>query len=149
MRLLHSCLRVAAFLLLFRNTIATPLINNHVQHEKRVVNSDNPWRVNQRVPGNAIIPLRIGLVQSNLDQGSAHLESISHPGSPRYGQHLSMDEVHSLFAPAESTVEAVRSWLLDSGIGIKSEDIVHSDNRGWLALDVTASSVEHLFKTSM
>lgn len=143
---LHSWIHVVSLSLSVSDVIAIPL-NDYVSHEKRTLPGENPWRRNARVAGDSIIPLRIGLVQSNLDLGHSHLEAISHPGSPRYGQHLSADEVHSLFSPAEDTVDMVRDWLLGSGIA--REDIVHSDNKGWLVMDLPASSVEQLFKTSI
>lgn len=127
--------------------LAGPL-NTHVRHEKRTVsNGIVSWTQHTRVDPAAILPLRIGLVQSNLDQGDFHLDAISNPDSPRYGQHLSAEDVHALFAPADETVEAVRSWLVSSGI--PSDDIVHSDNKGWLAVDLPASSIEDLFRTTI
>lgn len=143
---IRPLLQATALVLFVCSVLATPL-NSHVQHEKRASSSNSPWRRNGQVHSESIIPLRIGLVQSNLELGNSHLEAISHPGSPRYGQHLSAEEVHSLFAPTEDTVEAVRDWLLDSGID--RDTIVHSDNEGWFALDLPASSVEQLFKTSI
>ena len=50
-----------------------------------------------------------------------------------------------MFAPSKETVEIVREWLVASGIEEKS--IVHSDNKGWLALNIPASQAEDLFKT--
>ena len=140
-----SCLKIGGLLLLVTSSLASPVIT-HVQHEKRSP-KESLWERKARVQADAIIPLRIGLVQTNLEKGYEHLLSISNSESPRYGQHFSMDEVHSLFAPTRDTVDAVQSWLLSSGI--KGDDIVHSDNKGWLALDVPASSVEHLFQTTI
>lgn len=50
-----------------------------------------------------------------------------------------------MFAPAEEAVEAVRNWLIDSGINRSS--IVHSDNKAWLAMDIPARKAESLFQT--
>jgi tripeptidyl-peptidase-1 len=50
-----------------------------------------------------------------------------------------------MFAPSEETVEEVRSWLISTGI--KKISIVHSDNKGWLALDIPVWQVEELFQT--
>lgn len=66
----------------------------------------------------------------------------SDPDSPNYGQHWSSRRVIDKFAPAAETVDAVRAWLVSSGIA--SEQITHSDNKGWLAFDVTASQAEEL-----
>ena len=56
-----------------------------------------------------------------------------------------MEEVHEMFAPAEEVVQAVRNWLVSSGI--EDTEIVHSDNKGWLAFDIPAWQAENLFQT--
>ncbi len=100
----------------------------------------------QRVNGDAIIPIRIGLRQSNLHMGYEKLMEVSHPASEKYGQHLSKEEVHSLFAPAEETVEIVKNWLLGSGLFDKS-DIMQYKNKGWLAVDMPGMlNLSELFK---
>ena len=139
-------IKTSVLLLLVATSLANPVIT-HVQHEKRSLTPESPWERKAGVQADAIVPLRIGLVQSNLEKGYEHLLSVSHPESPRYGQHFSVEEVNWLFTPTGTTVEAVRSWLLS--FGIEDDDIVHSDNRGWLALDVPASLVEQLFQTSI
>jgi len=116
--------------------------NSHVLHEKREVPLSHP-RV--RVAPDAVIPIRIGLKQSNLHLGYDKLMEVSHPESNKYGQHLSAEEVHDLFAPAEETVQTVKDWLLNSGL--EEEDIVPYANKGWLAIDVPANVAERLLLT--
>ena len=48
-----------------------------------------------------------------------------------------------MFAPSKEAVESVRRWLEASGID--ESRVVHSDNKGWLALDAHAHEVEKLF----
>jgi len=116
----------------------------YVLHEARSVSpSLGSWRKTDRVQGDAIVPLRIGLKQNNLEAGPEHLMSVSHPESPRYGQYLSPEEVHDLFAPSQDTVDAVRDWLLSAGIDDRL--IAHSDNKGWLAANIPAEDFEGLF----
>lgn len=56
--------------LFFVAVAAAAPANRLVVHEKRSI----PEHVKrQRVHGDAIIPVRIGLTQSNLDEGYAHL----------------------------------------------------------------------------
>jgi hypothetical protein len=50
-----------------------------------------------------------------------------------------------MFAPSEETVDAVRDWLVASGI--EDDSIVHSENKGWLVLDIPAWQAENLFNT--
>jgi tripeptidyl-peptidase-1 len=50
-----------------------------------------------------------------------------------------------MFAPSEDTVQTVRGWLVASGI--EDNLIVHSENKGWIAIDIPAWQAEELFKT--
>ena len=87
---------------------------NHVIHEKRDV-VPRHWQKRSRVDPTAVLPVRIGLTQSNLDRGDSLLHDVSTPFSPKYGQHLSAEEVRELFAPKQDSVEAVREWLHTTG----------------------------------
>ena len=85
--------------------LAAPAASPHVVHEERAL----PARFERRrVEPDALIPVRLGLKQSNLDSGYERLMEVSHPSSPKYGQHLSKEEVHSIFAPAEETIKTVK-----------------------------------------
>lgn len=122
-------------------------LSNHVLHEKREVKLSQRWRRDSRLEPDAIVPVRIGLKQNNLDLGAERLMSISHPDSEHYGKHLSEEEVHDLFAPSDDTVNAVRDWLISSSIDARV--IAHSDNKGWLAADIPAEDAESLFQMEL
>ncbi|CAK4006177.1 related to Tripeptidyl-peptidase sed1 [Lecanosticta acicola] len=124
--------------------LSTP--SNLVSHEKRT-QSLKQWVKRGDVHRRAILPMRIGLKQSNIDNGRAHalLDDISHPDSPNFGQWLSAEQVHDLFAPAPDAVDAVRAWLHDADIS--PARISQSTNRQWIQFDATAAEAERLFKT--
>ncbi|KAK3678058.1 hypothetical protein LTR78_002153 [Recurvomyces mirabilis] len=67
---------------------------------------------------------------------------VSHPDSTNYGNHLSADDVHDIFAPSEETTQAVKAWSVSSGV--EEEDIMHYTNRGWLAVDLPVTQVESM-----
>lgn len=113
-------------------------------HEKRT-KTDPFWYKGDRVDGDAVLPLRIGLVQSNLENGYEHLMSVSHPASPSFGKHWTAQEVHDMFEPSQEAVAAVRAWL--ESCGVHPNEIVHSDNKGWLALNIPARQAESIFQT--
>ena len=113
-------------------------------HEKRTT-ADPFWYKGDRVDGDAILPLRIGLVQNNLENGYEHLMSVSHPFSPRFGKHWTAQEVHDMFAPSPEAVAVVQGWL--EACGVHPSEIVHSDNKGWLAFNIPAHQAETLFQT--
>jgi tripeptidyl-peptidase I len=113
---------------------------SHVLHEKRDVPLPHS---RQRVHGDAIVPVRIGLKQSNLHTGYDRLMDVSHPGSENYGKHLTKEEVNALFAPTDETIETVKDWLLGSGL-VGDNEILHYENKGWLAIDMPAKHAESL-----
>ena len=75
----------------------------------------------------------------------ANFQPSSNPKSIKYGQHYSAKEVHEIFAPAQTTVDTVRDWLIDTGI--ENSRISQSVNKQWLQLDATAAEVENLLQT--
>ncbi|OOF99192.1 hypothetical protein ASPCADRAFT_140878 [Aspergillus carbonarius ITEM 5010] len=137
-------MRASLFLLSVTAVLASPTPPNYVVHERRDV-LPNGWIEERRLDEGTLLPMRIGLTQSNLDRGHDLLMEVSHPHSSRYGQHLSMEEVHDLFAPSRDTVETVRSWLESAGIA--PSRISQSYNKQWLQFDANAAEVEQLLQT--
>ncbi|KAJ5438830.1 Aorsin [Penicillium daleae] len=123
---------------------AAPAPIKHVLHEKRERHGLD-WVKGDRVEGDAVLPVRIGLSQNNLDKGYDLLMDVSHPSSAKYGKYWTAEEVHDMFAPSADAVEAVREWLHEAGID--RSRVVHSDNKGWLAFDAYAHEAEGLFMT--
>jgi tripeptidyl-peptidase-1 len=73
------------------------------------------------------------------------ITSSSDPSSPNFGKHWTSEEVIQAFRPSQQTENAVRQWLVDSGIPAKR--ISHSDNKGWFAFYATAEEAENLLYT--
>lgn len=65
------------------HTLASPISSPHIVHEKRAIASDIRG---SRIHEDAIIPLRIGLKQSNLEHGYDKVMDVSDPRSPNYGE---------------------------------------------------------------
>ncbi|KAJ5133905.1 Aorsin [Penicillium atrosanguineum] len=126
-------------------TGAIPAPTKHVLHEKRDKHAYD-WIKGARVESDAVLPVRIGLTQNNLEKGDELLMDVSSPSSARYGQYWSAEEVHDMFAPSAEAVDEVRQWL--HAAGIDAARIVHTDNKGWLAFDAYAHEAEKLFKTT-
>ncbi|GAM43459.1 hypothetical protein TCE0_050f18291 [Talaromyces pinophilus] len=126
-------------------TLAAPApSNSHVVHERRSALPAS-WVEPRRVDGQAKLPVRIGLTQSNSDVGHDLLMDVSNPNSPNYRKYLTVYEVNNLFAPSEGAVSAVRSWL--EGAGIIAERVSLSANKQWLQFDGDAEEVERLLGT--
>ncbi|KAG9240127.1 Pro-kumamolisin, activation domain-containing protein [Calycina marina] len=122
---------------------AAPTPTPYTIHEKRS-GSPRKWSRGERVERDSILPVRIGLTQNNLDDGYHHLMDVSHPDSPNFGKHWSKEEVADKFAPTAEAVQAVYDWLVNSGV--EASTIVHSENKGWLAIDMPAWQAEEAFQ---
>lgn len=147
----HSVLALAAGLAFAAAPVSGRPSSNYVLHETRGASSTGQpngvrhWKRGTRLDPDAIIPLRIGLTQTNLDLGYDKLMDVAHPSSEKFGSHLTEEEVHSLFAPADETFKQVHAWLVD--MGINETDIRQYTHKGWLAVDLPVSTIEGMFLT--
>ncbi|KAK2072007.1 hypothetical protein P8C59_006386 [Phyllachora maydis] len=120
----------------------TSLPPTHRLHERHLPHWGKHWAQKDRVPGSTLLPMRIGLKQSNLDKGAELLMDISDPHSANYGKHLTADEVTDLFAPSQSAADQVIDWL--TAAGIHRSRIGQSVNKQWIQFDARADEVEAL-----
>ncbi|TVY75723.1 Tripeptidyl-peptidase [Lachnellula suecica] len=123
---------------------AIPSTHNHVVHEKRTAEPRH-WEKKARLNPKAVLPMRIGLTQRNLDKGGELLMEISRHDSPKYGQHYSPEEIIEIFAPAQDSVDAVKSWL--ESAGIEAQRISQSVNKQWIQFDAKVEEAERILKT--
>ncbi|KAI9463220.1 subtilisin-like protein [Lactarius psammicola] len=78
------------------------------------------------------INLRIALRPHRENALIAALYQVSSPRHPRYGAHLSKEQVAELVAPHPHTLELVNSWLEYHGVLSSSISVTHGGN--WLTL---------------
>ncbi|KAI9066071.1 subtilisin-like protein [Trametes sanguinea] len=123
---------------------ASPLVRR-VAHERRSV-APRGWNPVRRADSDFVIPLRIGLAQSNMHSLEELLLDVSHPDSPNYGNHWSPAKVAETFKPSAESVSTVRGWLVDSGIG--ADRMRLNPSGGWLVANVTISEAEELLGTT-
>lgn len=114
---------------------------HHVIHELRDA-APTGWIKRGGVRSESILPVRIGLVQRNLDKAEAFLMSVSQPDSPSYGKYWTSEEVIQAFKPSDESIGMVKEWLRDAGI----RNAVLTENKAWLAFNAQASQVESLFQ---
>lgn len=119
----------------------------HTLHERQPKTWARRWERTKRAPSDAVLPMRIGLKQRNVDDGTAHarLMAIADPSSSSYGKHMTSKEVIDFFAPERTSVEAVVGWITSSGIHI--DRISQSANRQWIQFDATVAEAEELLLT--
>ncbi|EIW53707.1 subtilisin-like protein [Trametes versicolor FP-101664 SS1] len=104
------------------------------------------WTPIRRAEPDRVLPLSVGLVQSNLENLEAYLLDVSHPDSPNYGQHWTPARVADTFRPSPASVDAVRTWLVEDGqIGV--DRIALSGSGAWLVANVTVDEAEQLLGT--
>jgi tripeptidyl-peptidase-1 len=91
--------------------------------------------------------MRIALKQNNLHLGHDHLMDVSDPTSETYGQHWSAERLAEYFAPSQESVDAVKGWLVSSGIA--DGRISRSFSQGWIELDASILEIESLLQAAM
>ncbi|EMC94319.1 hypothetical protein BAUCODRAFT_111098 [Baudoinia panamericana UAMH 10762] len=141
--LLHAVAALCLLPLLYGASLAVP--EGYVLHESKSHHIRNLHKRRESVRPDAIIPIKIGLTQSGLEDGYKRVLDVSHPSSPSYGKHLSLTEVNELFAPSKDTISNVREWLA-SAADIDIERIPVSKN-GWIAVDLPVRAAERAFHT--
>lgn len=92
--------------------------SSHVLHERQLSHWSRTWEKKSKVKKSALLPMRIGLRQLNLQDGHDLLMERSNPESPNFGKRMSPREVIDFFAPPRESVEIVRDWLVGGGINV-------------------------------
>jgi tripeptidyl-peptidase-1 len=72
---MKSTLFAAALVVLITNCDAAPTSARYALHEKRSASS-RAWVRGERVESDAILPIRIGMTQNNLEDGPIHLMDV-------------------------------------------------------------------------
>ncbi|TBU52869.1 subtilisin-like protein [Dichomitus squalens] len=116
-----------------------------VAHETRR-SLPSGWNVARRAQPDMILPLSVGLVQSNLENLEAYLLDVAHPESPNYSKHWTPAKVANAFRPSAESVATVREWLIEDG-SIDASRIVLSKSGSWITANVTVSEAERLLGT--
>ncbi|KAA1474763.1 family S53 protease [Dentipellis sp. KUC8613] len=95
---------------------------------------------NGPAPVDHVLKLRIALVQNDPKGLEDKLLSVSTPGSPDHGNHLSKEEVEAFVSPKPESVSAVQSWL--SSHAISSQAV--SPAGDWLSINITVDQANAL-----
>ncbi|CAK7236917.1 hypothetical protein SCUCBS95973_009771 [Sporothrix curviconia] len=120
--------------------------SRHVVHEVRAPAAVHSWKKAARLHHETVLPVRIGLTQSNLHRAEEFLNDVSHPESPNYGRHWTPDQVADMFAPTQEAIDAVLAWVA-SEIGLAGDSVSLSRGRHWVQFSATVSQMETLLKT--
>ncbi|KAK3678498.1 hypothetical protein LTR78_001795 [Recurvomyces mirabilis] len=121
-------------------------VHDYVVHEERPATARQVLKRRAGLNPDAVLPIKIGLVQSGLDQAYDWVMDVSHPESSAYASYLTVAEVNDLFKPEPESIDAVREWLSQVA-DIDQKDILWSKN-GWLAANIPVHAAEKAFRTS-
>ncbi|KAF8267910.1 subtilisin-like protein [Lactarius quietus] len=113
---------------------AAPLVprwdDTSVKHTWHTVPSN--WESLGPPASNTTIDLHIALLPQSENALIDALYQVSTPGNPKYGAHLSREQVAQLVAPHRDTLELVNSWLEHHDIPRSSVSV--SLGGGWLTV---------------
>ncbi|KAG5944150.1 hypothetical protein E4U53_006926 [Claviceps sorghi] len=118
--------------------------DSHVLHEKRDLDAPTRWTKRQAANRAHNIPVRIALKQDNLDKSMDLIMEVSDPDSHKYGHYYKPDQVVDLFAPKQEAIDAVKNWLVKSGV--PAQNIALSKSRGWIMFDSSVEKLQSLVK---
>ncbi|PPQ68887.1 hypothetical protein CVT25_009010 [Psilocybe cyanescens] len=116
----------------------------YILHEKRSL-VPSGWSLVRRHHASAVIPLRFGLKQSNIDRLEELLNDVSHPESPNYGNHWTAAQIAEMFAPSNHSISTVRTWLANAGFGTSRVRL--SSSKSWMQINATIEEAERLLRT--
>jgi len=123
---------------------AAPSQHGAYKVKEKVAHPSN-WARHSDPPSSHTITLRFGLPQANFDLLVQHLNEISHPDNPRYGEHLTKEEVEALVAPPPESLDAVTKWLGSHGFSVG--DISHSAAKDWITVNASVAQAEKMLNT--
>ena len=130
-----------AFAAFIAATSAFPTYN-HVVHEKRD-HLPAKWAKKAKMDSRAVLPVRVGLKQRNLERAHEYLDEVSNPASSKYGKHWSVEETTKTFAPSDESSKAVLQWLSEHGfVNIRTSGALHT-----LEFEASVAEIERLLKT--
>lgn len=142
MLFLNLCVSLYAIDILGTYAFPSPSQSAYAVKERHIVPRE--WTEIGHPSKSDLIHLQIGLKQRNEGVVESHLLEISDPNHRRYGQHLSIAEIHNIIAPAEDSVELVQAWLQEHDI----TTVVYSPGKDWASIVVPIEKAEQLLRTT-
>ncbi|KAF8266325.1 subtilisin-like protein [Lactarius quietus] len=126
--------RLSVLSVLAAASLAAPLVprwdDTRIKHTWHTVPSN--WESLGPPSSNTTIDLHIALLPQSENSLIDALYEVSTPRHPKYGAHLSKEQVAQLVAPHRDTLDLVNSWLKHHGIPRSSISV--SLGGGWLTV---------------
>src|SRR3989454_11743422 len=113
-----------------------------------LVGSAPTWANNNNYQGTAdptsYVGFRVYLAWNNPSAVEALAQAVSDPHSPSYGQYLTPQQFRQQFAPSQSQVGAVQSWLKSQGFSVEYTPL----NNHYVSAEGTVAQAQAAFGTS-
>jgi tripeptidyl-peptidase-1 len=90
-----------------------------------------------------VVELRIALKQQNVEIFEQAIMDVSTPHHPKYGMHLTRDQVRDMLRPTDQSSREVIIWL--TAAGVANQDI--NNDGDWIAFRTNISTAEKLLDT--
>ncbi|KAI9452653.1 subtilisin-like protein [Lactarius psammicola] len=120
----HCVLLLSFFAVVF--PLSPRLGDMHTKHSWNAVPRN--WESLGHPPSDTTIDLHIVLKPQRENALVDALYDVSTPGRPKYGAHLSREQVAQLVAPHPTTLELVNSWLEHHSVSSSSASMTHGGN---------------------
>jgi tripeptidyl-peptidase-1 len=118
------------------------------RHWKSASTPIDGWVLVERAPLKHRVHLVVAVHQSNLNKLEDLLLRVSDPDNvANYGSHLSLQEVNTLTAPPQASVNVVIAWLKQAGI--RDDEIHSTGNSDLISAVVSIARAEKLLSVSI
>ena len=103
------------------------------------------WIQGEAVPSSKRLRFRIAIKQQNAHAFEQHVLDISTPDHPKYGEHMTREELKAMLRPSAEASESVVGWL--ESVGVSPKDI--EDDGDWVNFYVPAVEAERILDTKL
>lgn len=126
-----------------------PLVRAASSDRTVLPGSTPPWANSKNYTSaadpNAYVGFRVYLGWTNQSAVEALAQAVSDPHSPSYGQYLTPAQFRQQFAPSQSQVGAVQSWLHSQGFSVEYTPT----NNHYVSAEGTVAQVQAAFSTNL
>ena len=143
MRSLGSYKALVALIFIFATSIAAPASVTELTPLESLGAIPQGWQQESPPPADQRLRFRIALRQENAYEFEQHVLAISTPDDPKYGQHMSRENLKAMLRPSLVASVAILNWL--KAEGVPSVDI--EDQGDWINFYIRASEANRIMGT--
>ena len=103
------------------------------------------WIQGDAVPSSKRLRFRIAIKQQNAHAFEQHVLDISTPDHPKYGEHMTREELKAMLRPSADASESIVGWLASEGVPAKDIE----DDGDWVNFYVPATEAERILDTKL